>query len=103
MRGGVTASSSCWTCDSTNSMSRPRCAGSGRASSRQPRKGLRRTIDSGGGRPTMTNLPSGTVTFLFTDIEESATLWEQDQVAMAVAVARQHTILRTAIETHHGV
>ena len=33
----------------------------------------------------MLDLPSGTVTFLFTDIEGSTALWEQDQVAMAVA------------------
>src|SRR5215217_8380165 len=54
-------------------------------------------------RGTMPDLPSGTVTFLFTDIEGSTALWEQDQVAMATAVERHHTLLRTAIETHHGV
>src|SRR5215217_3459708 len=52
---------------------------------------------------TMPELPSGTVTFLFTDIEGSTALWEQDQAAMATAVERHHTLLRTAIETHHGV
>ena len=30
------------------------------------------------------DLPSGTVPFLFTDIEGSTALWERDQVAMAV-------------------
>ena len=34
----------------------------------------------------MADLPSGTVTFLFTDIEGSTALWERDQVAMAAAV-----------------
>jgi hypothetical protein len=32
----------------------------------------------------MPELPSGTVTFLFTDIEGSTALWERDQAAMAV-------------------
>src|SRR5215208_7636841 len=51
----------------------------------------------------MPDLPSGTVTFFFTDIEGSTALWEQDQAAMATAVERHHTLMRTAIETHHGV
>ena len=50
----------------------------------------------------MPDLPSGTVTFLFTDIEGSTALWEQDQVAMAAAVARHLTLLRAAIESHGG-
>ncbi|MDF3015211.1 MAG: hypothetical protein K0R44_436 [Thermomicrobiales bacterium] len=36
----------------------------------------------------MGDLPSGTVTFLFTDIEGSTALWERDRAAMAAAVAR---------------
>jgi predicted ATPase/class 3 adenylate cyclase len=51
----------------------------------------------------MADLPSGTVTFLFTDIEGSTALWERDRAAMATAVERHHTLLRTAAETHHGV
>jgi class 3 adenylate cyclase len=31
----------------------------------------------------MPDLPSGTVTFLFTDIEGSTALWERDRQAMA--------------------
>jgi predicted ATPase/class 3 adenylate cyclase len=50
----------------------------------------------------MTNLPSGTVTFLFTDIEGSTTLWEQDHAAMAVAVGRSIAILRAPIEGFGG-
>jgi class 3 adenylate cyclase len=46
----------------------------------------------------MANLPSGTVTFLFTDIEDSAALWERDQKAMAEAVERHFQLLRAAIE-----
>ena len=51
----------------------------------------------------MPDLPSGTVTFLFTDIEGSTALWEQDQVAMDTAVARHLKLLRAATEAHHGV
>ena len=31
----------------------------------------------------MPDLPNGTVTFLFTDIEGSTVLWERDRTAMA--------------------
>ena len=51
----------------------------------------------------MPELPSGTVTFLFTDIEGSTALWERDRTAMAAAVDRHLALLRTAIERHHGV
>jgi predicted ATPase/class 3 adenylate cyclase len=50
----------------------------------------------------MADLPSGTVTFLFTDIEGSTALWERDRVAMAAAVERHFALLRTAIESHGG-
>jgi class 3 adenylate cyclase len=36
----------------------------------------------------MPDLPSGTVTFLFTDIEGSTALWERDQVARVRPVTR---------------
>ena len=47
-------------------------------------------------------LPTGTVTFLFTDIEGSTTLWEQHPVAMQAALARHDTRLRRTIESHGG-
>jgi predicted ATPase/class 3 adenylate cyclase len=50
----------------------------------------------------MTELPSGTVTFLFTDIEGSTALWEHHPDAMPVALARHDEILRTAITGHRG-
>ena len=49
-----------------------------------------------------TNLPSGTVTFLFTDIEGSTKLWQQFPNTMPGALARHHAILREAIEAHKG-
>jgi class 3 adenylate cyclase len=46
--------------------------------------------------------PTGTVTFLFTDVEGSTKLWEQHPAAMKVAVARHDAILRSAVEAHLG-
>ena len=50
----------------------------------------------------MSSPPTGTVTFLFTDIEGSTRLWEQDSSAMQVALARHDELLRTAIESNGG-
>ena len=50
----------------------------------------------------MTSLPTGTVTFLFTDIEGSTRLWEKYSDGMKSAVARHEEIIRTAIEAHGG-
>jgi predicted ATPase/class 3 adenylate cyclase len=46
--------------------------------------------------------PTGTVTFLFTDIEGSTRLWEQDSSAMQLALARHDEILSSAIEERGG-
>ncbi len=51
---------------------------------------------------TSASLPSGTVTFLFTDLEGSTKLWEQYPGAMKHALARHDEILRNAIEAHGG-
>jgi DNA-binding NarL/FixJ family response regulator/class 3 adenylate cyclase len=48
------------------------------------------------------NYPSGIVTFLFTDIENSTRLWEQHPQEMQAAHARHNQILQTAIEVNHG-
>ena len=50
----------------------------------------------------MTARPSGTVTFLFTDIEGSTRLAQQHPAAWPAAQARHHALLRTAIESHGG-
>ena len=50
----------------------------------------------------MTELPTGTVTFLFTDIEGSTSLAQQFPDALPALLARHHAILREAIEAHHG-
>ena len=51
----------------------------------------------------MPDLPSGTVTFLFTDIEGSTALWERDRHAMAAAVERHLALLGAAIPSHYGI
>jgi predicted ATPase/class 3 adenylate cyclase len=47
-------------------------------------------------------LPSGTVTFLFTDIEGSTKRWEANPAAMQSAFSRQEAILRQAIRANGG-
>src|SRR5215216_1032402 len=46
--------------------------------------------------------PTGTVTFLFTDIEGSTRLWESNSQAMQEALARHDELLRAAIEARGG-
>ncbi len=47
-------------------------------------------------------LPTGTVTFLFTDIEGSTQLWARQPQVMRAALARHDALLREAIEAHGG-
>ncbi len=51
----------------------------------------------------MAALPTGTVTFLFTDIEGSTTRWEHQRQEMQAALARHDAVLRHAIEAHGGM
>ncbi|MEO7931942.1 MAG: adenylate/guanylate cyclase domain-containing protein [Chthoniobacterales bacterium] len=48
-------------------------------------------------------LPTGNVTFFFTDIEGSTRLWEANLAAMGPALALHDRILREAVTTHHGI
>ena len=50
----------------------------------------------------MENFPSGTVTFLFTDIEGSTKLAQQYPEAMPVMLARHREILQGSIQTQNG-
>ena len=47
-------------------------------------------------------LPSGTVTFLFTDVEGSTRLWAADKDAMSASLLVHDAILRAAIEGNSG-
>ncbi|MDQ6767920.1 MAG: NB-ARC domain-containing protein [Candidatus Eremiobacteraeota bacterium] len=48
------------------------------------------------------SLPTGTVTFLFSDIEGSTQRWETHRAAMDTAVKRHDALMRSAIEQHNG-
>jgi len=47
-------------------------------------------------------LPTGTVTFLFSDVEGSTRLWEVHPQEMQVAIARHDVIMQTAIAEKNG-
>jgi predicted ATPase/class 3 adenylate cyclase/Tfp pilus assembly protein PilF len=51
----------------------------------------------------MRELPSGTVTFLFTDIAGSTQRWEHDAEAMRGILARHDALLGAAIDGHGGI
>ena len=50
----------------------------------------------------MSDVPSGTVTLLFSDVEGSTRLWEAERDAMAAALRRHDEIMRSAIEQVGG-
>jgi len=50
----------------------------------------------------MNTIPTGTVTFLFTDIEGSTELWERYPQAIQAALARHDAIVRDAIAANDG-
>ena len=47
-------------------------------------------------------LPTGTLTFLFTDVEGSTELWNRDVAAMSTALAAHDALLLEAVESHGG-
>ena len=47
-------------------------------------------------------LPTGTVTFLFTDIEGLTELWEQHPEAMKAALAKHDAIPQGPVEANRG-
>jgi predicted ATPase/class 3 adenylate cyclase len=52
---------------------------------------------------SMVNLPAGTVTFLFTDIEGSTRLLQEHPRGMGDALRRHHDLLRQAVEASGGI
>jgi hypothetical protein len=67
---------------------------------RGPKEGCAAIVSSKGSKEdieAVANPPTGTLTFLFTDIEGSTKLWEDNAPAMQVALARHDELLRWAI------
>jgi class 3 adenylate cyclase len=52
--------------------------------------------------PATPDLPTGTVSFLFTDIEGSTQAWERHPAAMRTALERHDALLRRTIEARGG-
>ena len=48
------------------------------------------------------SIPSGAVTFLFTDVEGSTRLWDNAPDSMRLALGRHDQLLRSTIEAHDG-
>jgi predicted ATPase/class 3 adenylate cyclase len=55
-----------------------------------------------GGPATPAALPAGAVTYLFTDIEGSSRLWEEQPQAMAAAMVRHDALCRRLVAEHRG-
>src|SRR5207253_3483207 len=53
-------------------------------------------------RSSMPVQPSGTITFLFTDIEGSTSRWERERDAMSCALRRHEQIIHGAIAEYGG-
>ena len=51
----------------------------------------------------MPTLPTGTVTFLFTDIEGSTPLWEQHPDEMSAALVRHDVLIEESVTSHNGL
>src|SRR5918998_572234 len=51
----------------------------------------------------MAQLPSGTVTFVLTDVEGSTALWEEAPEAMREALARHDVLFEEAVAKHGGI
>ena len=60
-------------------------------------------VSAGEGRRRMADLPSGTVTFLLSDVKDSTPLWDQASEAMQVALARHDALFEQVVVTHHGI
>jgi predicted ATPase/class 3 adenylate cyclase len=50
----------------------------------------------------VSELPSGTVTFLFTDIQDSTRLWDQEPTMMSRALVRHDEIIENLTQGHNG-
>ncbi len=75
---------------------------SGGAGARSAATSARRSLVRSTHRSTSTEFPSGTVTFLLTDIEGSTARWEHHEQAMRDVIDRHDALLRQTITAHRG-
>jgi predicted ATPase/class 3 adenylate cyclase/DNA-binding CsgD family transcriptional regulator len=61
------------------------------------------TIPVGGVDQDAAAVPTGTVTFLLTDVERSTSLWEERGELMAPVMSRCHDLIAAAVQAHRGV
>jgi len=61
------------------------------------------TLSDSGPEPSTFLLPTGTVTFLLTDVAQSTATWEAAPESMAKAISRHYEILAEAVARNHGV
>ena len=105
-----TASASCCSVRTSTSSGRPRtspghrpsstpCAARSRRASGSPVLRRREDVRQ---HAAVARLPSGTVTFVLSDIEGSTRRWQEDEAAMGQALARHDAIIRSAMEAHAG-
>src|SRR5262245_44280132 len=55
-----------------------------------------------GRRPASVRLPMGTLTFLFTDVESSTRMWEEQPNFMREALVRHDDLIEQLVARHHG-
>jgi predicted ATPase/class 3 adenylate cyclase/DNA-binding CsgD family transcriptional regulator len=65
--------------------------------------GRRTAMDRPTSAEIVAGLPQGTVTFLFTDLEGSTQLWDQDPEAARLALAQHDGIIEALVTNHSGV
>lgn len=53
-------------------------------------------------RMTSSSLPTGAVTFVFTDVVDSTHHWEVDHLAMGAAMEQHDEVMAAAVESHSG-
>ena len=67
-----------------------------------PAPSVRQADDGAPAGPGSVELPTGVVTFMFTDIEDSSGLWEADREAMAAALEHHDELIACNSRDAHG-
>jgi predicted ATPase/class 3 adenylate cyclase len=68
-----------------------------------PHEAITVPLGGAGSRPSAQLLPTGTITFLFTDVEGSTRLWERVPDAANRALMRHDALIETCVAQHAGL